>query len=237
MLADNIPLVGSGRLDRDIHLPSEAKLALMSFIAEELPRWRDHPDRPYRESETGLTEHLADHLNSATAYSVDWSHVQFRCETSDEAKPGRKIDLTAKPKASAIYIAGRRHSQFDALFPIEAKRLPTPRNSGRDEREYVITEPGSTGGIQRFKFGHHGSKHDFAGMIGFVQKETSEYWFEKLNGWIEQLVKQGVAGWSIDDLLKLTGNFSRQGVQGLKSQHVRLGQNPCDLHHLWIQMS
>lgn len=209
----------------------------MSFIAGELPQWRDHPDRPPRESETGLTEHLADHLNSATAYSVDWSHVQFRCETSDEAKPGRKIDLAVKPKAAVIHIAGRRHSQFDALFPIEAKRLPTPRGRDRDEREYVITDPGSTGGIQRFKFGHHGSRHDFAGMIGFVQEESFEYWFEKLNGWIQQLAKQAIGGWSIEDLLEPAGDVSRQGVQGLKSKHLRSGRNPCDLHHLWIQMS
>jgi hypothetical protein len=237
MLADNIPLVDAGRLDREIHLPSEAKLELVNFIAEELPRWRDHPDRPHRESETGLTEHLADHLNSATAYSHEWSHVQFRCETSDEAKPGRKIDLTIKPKAAVIHIAGRRHSQFDALFPIEAKRLPTPREKDRDEREYVITDPGSTGGIQRFKFGHHGSKHDFAAMIGYVQEGTFEGWLDKMNGWIGQLAKQTPPMWTIDDSLRIDGYDSKARICRLHSLHARHNLTPCPLKHLWIQIS
>lgn len=237
MLADNISLVGAGRLDREIHLHSEAKLSLLNFIAEELPRWRDHPDRPPRDSETGLTEHLADHLNSATAYSNEWSHVQFRCETSDEAKPGRKIDLTVKPRAAVIHIGGRRHSQFDALFPIEAKRLPTPQGKDRDEREYVITEPGSTGGIQRFKFGHHGSRHDFAAMIGYVQEGAFEGWLGKLNGWIRQLAKEATPCWTTDDILEIEDSDSDQRVCRLKSKHERPGLNSCLLWHLWIQMS
>ena len=237
MLADNTPLVGSGRLDREIHLRSEAKLALMDFISAELPRWRDHPERPHRDSETGLTEHLADHLNSATTYSIDWSHVQFRCETSDEAKPGRKIDLTIKPKAAVIFIDGRRHSQFDALFPIEAKRLPTPVEKDRDEREYVITEPGTTGGIQRFKFGHHGSKHDFAAMIAYVQRGSFEGWFDQINGWVQELASRSHSQWTNGDKLEITASNAIQRVCSLKSVHSRPGVNPCHLHHLWVQMS
>jgi len=46
MLADRPNIAHSGRIDFDIHLPCTAKLELVGFIAEELPRWRDHPDRP-----------------------------------------------------------------------------------------------------------------------------------------------------------------------------------------------
>lgn len=237
MLAGDIHEVSSGRLDREIHLPSESKLSLVDFIAGELPRWRDHPDRPHRDSETVLTEHLADHLNSATAYSTDWSHVQFRCETGDEANLGRKIDLTVKPKAAVIFIAGRRHSQFDALFPIEAKRLPTPKDKDRDEREYVITEPGSTGGIQRFKFGHHGATHNFAAMIGYVQEQSFEHWFGKVNGWIDQLAAEDRALWSRADALDMLHGDSNNRICSLKSRHERpSGLEPCDLRHLWVQM-
>ena len=238
MLADHIPPVYTGRLDREIHLPSEAKLSLIDFIAQELPRWRDHPDRSFRESETALTEHLADHLNSATEYSTDWSHVQFRSETGDEAKPGRKIDLTIKPKAAVIFIAGRRHSQFDALFPIEAKRLPTPKEKDRDEREYVITEPGSTGGIQRFKFGHHGATHDFAAMIGYVQQDSFDHWFGEVNGWIHQLANDRKSSWSVADAVEMLQSDNTNRICALKSRHERpSGMRPCELRHLWIQMS
>jgi hypothetical protein len=42
---------------------------------------------------------------------------------------------------------------FDPIMPIECKRLPTPKAKDRDEREYVITEGATAGGIQRFKLG------------------------------------------------------------------------------------
>ena len=170
MLTDSLKVVQTGRLDPDIHLPSTAKLGLLAFIAEELPFWRDNPVRPTARAETKLTELLCDHLNSAAYRSAVWSHVQFRTEISDETHGGRKIDLAAKPRAAALIIENRRHTQFDMLFPIECKRLPTPAGKDRDEREYVIAGDGTTGGIQRFKFGYHGAVHTFAAMIAYIQQ-------------------------------------------------------------------
>ncbi len=89
MLAENSHQLQSGQLEREIHLPSTAKRELVIFITEQLPLWRDHPDRPDKQGETALTEHLCDHLNSAVYYSDTWSHVQFRTETSDETHAGR----------------------------------------------------------------------------------------------------------------------------------------------------
>ncbi|GAH64839.1 unnamed protein product, partial [marine sediment metagenome] len=128
MLADSFNIdYSAGKLDPEIHLPSTVKLELVGFITMELPRWRDRPDRPKAHAETILTEHLCDHLNSTAYYSTVWSHVQFRTETGDETRGGRKIDLTVKPRGAVFIIEGRRHTQFDALFPIECKRLPTPK--------------------------------------------------------------------------------------------------------------
>ncbi|MBL9116193.1 MAG: hypothetical protein JNJ83_14395 [Verrucomicrobiaceae bacterium] len=238
MLADSIPQVHSGRLDADIHLPSTAKLELIDFIARELPMWRDHPDRPTKTAETALTEHLCDHLNSASYYSEEWSHVQFRTETGDEAKAGRKIDLTVKPRAASLIIEGRRHSQFDSLFPIECKRLPTPAEGDRDKREYVITDPGTTGGIQRFKFGLHGSTHSFAAMIAFVQEKPLENWLGDVNGWITTLSEDDGSSWSASDLLELVNSDAVSKLQVLKSKHARSGGLvDCDLRHLWIRMN
>ena len=238
MLSDNAPSICSGRLDKVIQLPSTARHELLDFIAEELPRWREHPERPHRESETGLTEHLADHLNSATYQSEAWSHVQFRCETADELKPGRKIDLTVKPKAAVIFIDGRRHNQFEALFPIECKRLPTPKEKDRDEREYVITEPGTTGGIQRFKFGHHGATHSFAAMIAFVQENTFSHWRDRVNGWISQLAIHPGPPWQTTDALHTLRTDAVVRLQMLQSSHQRTGGlDDIELRHLWIEMN
>ena len=210
----------------------------MEFIAKELPRWRDHPDRPDKQAETTLTEHLCDHLNSATHYSENWSHIQFRTETGDETKAGRKIDFAAKPRAAVLIIEGRRHTQFDALFPIECKRLPTPREKDRDEREYVITEPGTTGGIQRFKFGHHGASHKFAAMIAFVQENDSSHWLAMVNGWINGLSIPPDSPWNQSDELQLSNHDPVARVSALKSRHQRNeAWGDCELQHLWIEMN
>ena len=238
MLAESAQNVQSGNLDSDVHLPSTAKLELIAFITEELPRWRDHPDRPIKQNETTLTEHLCDHLNSATYYSANWSHIQFRTETGDESRPGRKIDLTVKPRAVAIFIENRRHSQFDSLFPIECKRLPTPKEKDRDEREYVITESATTGGIQRFKDGHHGAGHSFAAMIGYVQEHNCGHWLKQVNAWIQEMASAASPGWSDADLLEQLSHDSRMKVSTIKSRHQRAGNlSDCDICHLWIEMN
>jgi len=108
MLADTSIIASSGRIDRQIHLPCTAKLALVRFIAGELPGWRDHSDRPVVDAETALTEHLCSYLNNATYYSAVWSHVQFQTETGDETRKERKIDLTVKPRGAVLIVGGRR---------------------------------------------------------------------------------------------------------------------------------
>ncbi|MDP3851179.1 MAG: hypothetical protein Q8Q59_11790 [Luteolibacter sp.] len=238
MLAENSHHVQSGHLDREIHLPSTAKHELVDFISEQLPLWRDHPDRPDKQSETALTEYLCDHLNSAVYHSETWSHVQFRTETGDETHAGRKIDLTVKPRAASLIIEGRRHSQFDPLFPIECKRLPTPKEKDRDEREYVITEPGTTGGMQRFKFGHHGAAHDFVAMIAFVQEYDFQHWHGKLNGWISDLTQVPNSSWKLDEVLHVVDVSKKSKICSLASTLQRLGKlNDCEVRHLWVQMN
>ncbi|MFO1449069.1 MAG: hypothetical protein U1F61_13025 [Opitutaceae bacterium] len=236
MLADNPKNIQSGRLQQDIHLKATAKLELVSFIAQELPRWRDDPQRPRKSAETTLTEHLCDHLNTATYFSNNWSHVQFRTETGDEAQPGRKIDLTPKPRAATLVIEGRRHTHFDSLFPIECKRLPTPAEKYRDEREYVITESGTTGGIQRFKFGLHGGAHEFAAMIAFVQNNSFSHWTSQVNAWIGQLAEANMPNWSMDDQLRTVTNTGEVLIS--ESNHFRdRGLARCDLRHVWVKMN
>jgi hypothetical protein len=235
MLADNPNNIQSGRLQQDIHLQATAKLELVSFIAQELPRWRDDPQRPAKHAETALTEQLCEHLNSATWHTNEWSHIQFRTETGDETHPGRKIDLTPKPRAATLVIEGRRHTHFDSLFPIECKRLPTPTEKNRDEREYVITENATAGGIQRFKSGLHGGMHDFAAMIAFVQAKSFIHWTNQINSWIGQLAAAKPTAWTPNDQLRKID--ATADISILESLHLREGLNQCALRHIWIKMN
>lgn len=235
----NFPIIAqAGRLEREVHLPGTARFALLDFIAEELPRWRDHPERKRETSETALTDQLCDHLNSAARTSPGWSRIQFRTEVPDEVRRGRAIDLAAKPCGATVLIEGRRHTQFDSLLPIECKRLPTPCEKGRDEREYVVTNRGTTGGVQRFKFGYHGAAHRVGAMIAYVQEMTFCYWLGQINGWIQNLSAEADSTWSDSDILLLLKEDSARGLCTLHSHHQREGNlGECELRHLWIRMN
>lgn len=239
MLADSISVdPRSGRLDPEIHCPATVKLEIVKFIADQLPGWRDHPDRPTERAETALTGQLCEHLNSIARCSTTWSHIQFRTETRDETCRNRTIDLTVKPLATVLVIEGRRHCQFDALFPIECKRLPTPKEKKRDEREYVTNRFGSTGGIQRFKFGHHGAEHTFVAMIAYVQAQSLRYWLDQVNDWIQELFAEPNSIWNNGDMLQLLSDNLEAGICILESEHKRIGGlEACNIRHLWISMS
>ena len=238
MLADTADASGrSGALSRSLHLPATSRLELIEFIADELPRWRDRRDRKKKTSETALTAQLCGHLNSAARHSPGWDFVQFRMEEPDEENEGRKLDLAPSPCATTVWIEGRRHTDFDPLFPIECKRLPTPRSNARDEREYVISRYSSTGGIQRFKAAHHGSAHRLGVMIGYLQEETGEVWSERIAGWISELAKSMEAGWTVKDLIYLERHVESLGLTVLRSSHARQKNLPeIELRHLWLVM-
>lgn len=224
-----------GTLNRDVHVTATFVHELIEFIISELPRWRDDSDRPQDIGENALTEYLCDHLNSAARLSDGWDVVQFRNEAIDEIHKDRKVDIAPKPCGATIYIDGRRQTQYYPLLPIECKRLPTPKGSKRDEREYVFNQYASTGGIQRFKAGHHGANHTLGAMIGYMQEETTAFWDARVAQWIRDLVTNGERGWSNDDLLVFENDSGI--VATLKSSHSREGLQNIELSHLWVNMN
>jgi hypothetical protein len=226
-----------GSLGRDVHKPDTFGHELLDFIAGELPRWRDRSDRPRETSETILTSQLCAHLNSAARHSAGWDILQFRVEEADEHHRGRKIDLVTAPCGATIFIEGRKHIDFDSLIPIECKRLPTPDGKDRDEREYVISQYSTTGGIQRFKAGHHGSRHTLGGMIGYVQSETTAVWDARIASWISDLAGKQV-GWSLKDLLQVVRTDTTLRMAICRSSHERQNGLPeIELRHFWIEMN
>jgi hypothetical protein len=228
----------SGSFNREVHLPATSQHELINFIAKELPRWRDRDERNTRTSEHSLTSQLCNHLNSVSRHSIGWDYFQFRTEVPDEMYEIRKIDLAPSPCGATVWIEGRRVTDFEILFPIECKRLPTPKGTNRDEREYVVSGYSSGGGIQRFKAGHHGAAHEFAAMIAYVEKETMVFWDKRVRGWIKELAKSGEPGWTTKDFLRLEHNDMIQRIALLRSVHVRDGGlRNIEIHHLWVNMN
>jgi len=239
MLANNSDTSAKfGALDKEIQKPATFWHALLNFIEGELPIWRDHADRRSETSETALTSQLCAHLNSAARHFPGWDILQFKVEEPDEQHKGRKIDLVPAPCGVTILIEGRRHTIFDSLMPIECKRLPTPKGKDRDEREYVISRHSSTGGIQRFKEGHHGASHILGAMIGYLQEETAAIWSARVAGWIKGLVDTGQSGWTVKDLLVSLQTDTALRLAVLRSSHERQNGLPeIELRHLWISMN
>jgi len=237
MLA-NFPITArAGNLGPEVQLPGTARYALLDFIAEQLPRWRDLPDRPKKTGETALTSQLCAHLNSAARTSDGWSWLQFGTEDPDEKDGRRAIDLTPKPCGLAVVIDGRRHTQFDMFFPIECKRLPTPERTDRDERVYVVSGYNTAGGIQRFKLGLHGAHHRFAAMIAYVQNETFAHWLAQVNNWIAALAADSSSEWDCSDSLQEVTDDGVTRLRTLRSSHRRDGLEEIELRHLWIKMN
>lgn len=238
MLA-NIPHASAqvGSLSKDVHLPATSRYELLDFITNELPHWRNRGDRKRETSENSLTSQLCAHLNSAARRSR-WDFLQFRIEEPDEQTKGRKVDLVPAPCATTVWIEGRRHVDFDALLPIECKRLPTPKDKERDEREYIFNRHASTGGVQRFKAGHHGGNHNVGAMIAYVQQQTSMFWNTRVAEWIQELVNAGQTGWTVKDLLHVEHDDNTLQLTVLRSSHTReRGLPDIELRHLWVQMN
>lgn len=229
-----------GSFAKELHFASRSLHELLDFIAAQLPAWRDDPDRQKKAAETELTSQLCGYLNTAARFTPGWDMLQFKPEEPDEVQRGRKIDMAVSPCGSIIWIEGRRCTQFDTLLPIECKRLPIPKGKDRDEREYVINRKATTGGIQRFKAGHHGAKHRIAGMIGFVQDDSPATWLNRLCGWIKELDGSAIhPGWSVADVLHVDKiDCNATGLTTYTSSHTRQKGLPnIDLRHLWIEMN
>lgn len=227
----------AGSLDSDVHLPGEWISSLVGFISGVLPGWRDDPIRPAQTGETALTAQLCARLTSASRHAPGWDFLQFKREEPDDTDSRRSIDLVVAPSGSAIWIEGREYTEYQTLLPIECKRLPTPTGTARDEREYLYSRFSTTGGVQRFKAGHHASSHDRAAMIGYVQARDIPAWAVQIDAWIDGLQGDSIEGWSVADKLAIVEHNTAARMASLRSDHARRnGLMGIRIDHIWIEM-
>jgi hypothetical protein len=227
----------AGSLGSNVHLPGEWISSLIRFIGDVLPGWRDDSSRPARDGETALTAQLCARLTSASRHAPGWDFLQFKREEPDETDGRRSIDLAVAPSGSVIWIDGREYTEYQTLLPIECKRLPTPTGTKRDEREYLYSRFSTTGGVQRFKAGHHAAKHARAAMIGYVQDRDIPAWASQLDQWIAGLESDAIEGWSASDKLAVLEHNRATRTASLRSEHARrTGLGRIRIDHIWIEM-
>lgn len=237
MLADGSTSHALGQLASGVLAEGRSRAAILDFIQDQLPRWRDRPDRPQRTNETALTSQLCAHLNSATRKTPGWDCLQFRVEEADEVQASRKVDLVVAAAGDTLIVQGRGYSDFETILPIECKRLPIPSGAGRDEREYVVTRKGVGGGIQRYKEGKHGAAHVRAALIAYVQNQNFDHWFALIDSWIQDLHVAGSPGWSPTDVLATLKQDLVAGIAVHESVHSRANLPAIHLRHLWVEMT
>lgn len=203
---------------------------------DQLPAWRDDPDRPDEQSEDKLNLHLCKFLD--TRARNDFPMVRFDHEEYQSER--RSVDLSASLVKSTL-IGARQYTIYDPILVLEGKRLPAPAKDR--EQEYVTGgRERITGGIQRFKLGLHGAKLDLVAMIGYVQGGSANHWYQEINGWISQLcngMKADACVWNSSEELEMLEQNIHQGSAHCRSLHERTGATTSSeimIHHLWILM-
>ena len=214
------------------------QLAIITFILQQLPSWRDDSDRPNEQSEDKLNLQLCKFLDAHARN--DFPMIRFDHEEYQIGR--RRVDMSASP-AKSIFFEAKLYTIYDPVLVLEGKRLPAP--SASREKEYV-TGPNPekiSGGIQRFILGLHGAKHNLVAMIGYVQDRSAYYWHKKINGWISELVNNPIGDgciWTADETLKAFERDTSRGIYSYRSIHSRTGDlvnNEIELHHLWVTMN
>jgi len=210
-------------------------LSIITFVCEQLPSWRDDPNRLAVESEDRLNSQLYKFLNSQAREHLP----MFLFGYEEPQYKRRNVDISVLPSENMI-IEARPHTIYDPVLVIECKRLPAP-SVGR-EKEYVTgTSPDKiTGGIQRFKLDFHGAKHELAAMVGYIQEQFDKDWRNTINGWIKELIAKPIGDgcvWSDDEILYLLENNTATGIIKCSSKHRRTANNrKIEIYHLWISM-
>jgi hypothetical protein len=160
------------------------------------------------------------------------SNFDFEFQTKTPEKMGG-TDIGILRKFSK-----QRHIPF---CMIEAKRLPTPvKDKKRQETEYVCYNNATKqGGIERFKTCKHGDKLPFSIMIGYIQEENPNHWYNKINDWInEQLTisSNSQISWLEEDRLVQDVSFLKPKITKYNSTHSRINLEKINLTHYWFDL-
>jgi hypothetical protein len=211
-------------------------LKTMDFVLEQLPAWRDDPDRPNELSEPQLNQQLCKFLDSQ-ARNI-FPMVRFDHEENEPNR--RRVDLAASPVEKGV-IGARPYTIYDHFLVFECKRLPAP---SRDRKMEYVTggKKDRSGGIQRFKLGLHGAKLNLVAMIGYIQKLGIQDWHHEINNWILELSSGAIEDycrWEETEKLQDFNENAKQGTSVCQSIHKRTGGSTYEvtIYHLWVIMN
>ncbi|VAW30046.1 hypothetical protein MNBD_CHLOROFLEXI01-2937 [hydrothermal vent metagenome] len=228
MIRGNISHLPVADVEISSLLPDQMTRAILNFLELWLPAFRAEyltqfstlllEDKKEAKREDGISKFLLQYL-LAQAKETNLS-LQFN------EKKG--VDFF-------IFIGlPRLHSK--PIFVIEAKRLP----SSNDGKQYVVGTDRADG-IERFKCEQEGFIFDknHCAMVAYVQRQTFEYWFERINRWLIELIADnenydGFDWEKSDKLVKIASNSD--DVARYISKHSRKTLSRLTINHFWLDM-
>lgn len=178
------------------------------------------------ENENTLNNNLSKFLSS---YARAEEKI-FLFNHEEKQGDGRQVDISC-----FVYHQEDPSNVDDIITVFECKRLPAPAKDR--EKEYVTGFDKTTGGIQRFKLNCHGQKHNVSCIIGYIQKNNSDFFYKAINNWIEKLENQKDSNgltWSKKECLSFVSKNNK--TSRYKSNHGRREKEDIILHHLWIDI-
>jgi len=201
---------------------------LIEFIEETLLKFQIQFKGNVDTSEEVLNEYLG---KTFSYYSKEYPFI-FQQETIQKQKKGqnRKVDF-------GVF---QLHTDPNPIFTLEAKRLTTTLSNSR-EKEYVIGNNPSklSGGIERFKHNVHGVNLLKSAIVGYVQRENFNHWFDSVNNWINQLISvklKSTLKWNSNDLLINHCKFKDSRVSKFSSKNIKTNGTIITLNHYFIDL-
>lgn len=224
-----------GRITSGIE-PQTLLTRTTEFVYRQLANWREDPKRTEEAAEEKLNAQLCKFLNSRSRRSLKMAYFFH-----EERQTGtRRVDMSALAAEGAM-IGSTYHSHYDPFLVMEGKRLPAPEVSR--EREYLTGGSMKSGGVQRFRLGLHGAKLPRAIIIGYIQDGQPREWFDRINGWMDQLIAAGEVdgeSWAAPERLTAFTEIRGKDIARSASRHPRQGDvasSQIDLDHFWVRMA
>ena len=206
---------------------------LLYFLELHLPDFTDEFAVDSSINENDITELLYMHLTKRKRFNKEDVEYPFDFQP-EKSQKNRKAKGHPKrvDMAANLLVADR---DLQVIFTIEAKKLPTDKEDGVREKEYVShtnSKLKPAGGIQRYKEELHGidDKGDLLprnGIIAYTSEKCHSDWLDKVNVWIDE------CSWGEQERL-VKKYYSK--VSKFTSTHETISRRKVSLEHFWIEI-
>jgi len=204
----------------------------MEFLRSHLPQFAETIASTDLQNENALNGRLSRFITNAADSEVFFAEREIMEDETRGDSPATDIGIFLKVSDYSI--------DPPLITVFESKRLTTTLGTER-HREYVYGHEKNgrhvpCGGIERFKLSIHGRQcRKHAGMIGYIQEETAEYWQAQINDWISDLsLLNEIPKWSEDEHL---APIATSGRISESSSVVYRQTETLHLSHLWVNLA